>query len=417
VTRDEIVVAVPDFNDPSFDDFVDHFNKRYEFYGRKLRIVKVPQGSPRDQNTEAGPVDAAYEAHAFAFTTFYRQSLDVNVVQTTAARHGMISIIPYANQTTGDTYRDLAPYAWSYPPSADEIERDQGDFTCTSLKGKNAEFARGDLRVKPRRFAVLRSKGDHPLDLAGLNAALRRCSIDPPPVYDIKFNDDRDVALNTYLNMKDKGITSLLLFAHADDVTQWASKLPQDFQPEWITSGLAVPESEAQWHTVMPSTQRAGLLGTFTPNKFLPAADAPAWWAYRENHSEDDPDPTQDRHLYALGPSWHQAYRALLLLASGIQMAGPRLTPETFAQGLQRARFPNPGAGRAPYYQARVGFGPGDYTMTSGSAVSWWSESAPAYSGGGTKGGWCYVRRGARFERDWVDVSSELFDPAPENCR
>ncbi|MDQ1444187.1 MAG: hypothetical protein QOI20_651 [Acidimicrobiaceae bacterium] len=418
VTRDTITVAVPNYlDDPSFDDFVDHFNKRYELYGRKLRIVKVSFGSSRDENTEAAPVDAAAEAHAFAYSTFYLNNLNAEVVQRAAARHHMISVIPYSNQTTTDTYRELAPYAWSFPPAADELERDLGDFTCTSLNGKLAEFARGDLRVKSRRYAVLRSRSDHPLDMSGLNAALGRCGIDPPPVYDIKFNDDRDSVLRTYLTMKDAGTTTLLLTAHADDVTQWASKLPSDFEPEWVISGLAVPESEAQWHVVMPNAQRPGLFGVFPPNKFLPVADTPAWWAYRENHPEDSSDPTTDRHLYAQGATWNQAYRALLLLASGIQLAGPKLTPETFAQGLQRARFPNPGAGTAPYYQARVGFGPGDYTMSRGSAVVWWSDTAPAYSGGGTKGGWCYVRRGTRFERDWVDVSPELFDPNPGNCR
>ena len=49
-------------------------------------------------------------------------------------------------------------------------------------------------------------------------------------------------------------------------------------------------------------------------------------------------------------------YSSLLLLASGIQLAGPNLTPATFQAGLMRAdQFPNPGARGAPYFQARVG--------------------------------------------------------------
>ncbi|MDQ1444186.1 MAG: hypothetical protein QOI20_650 [Acidimicrobiaceae bacterium] len=420
VTRDEILVAVPEYLDnPNFEDFVDHFNKRYELYGRKLRIVKMPR-QPGDSNTTGAPVDAAAEAHAFAYLTFYLNDLDASEVQAAAARRHIVSVNPYANQTTSDRYRELAPYAWSFAPAADEMERDLGDLACTSLNGKTADFARGDLRVKERRFGVLRSTSSHPLDLSGLNAALRRCGIAPPPVYDIHFKDDRDAVLRTYLSMKDAGITTLLLVANADDVTQWASKLPGDFQPEWVVSGLAVPEQEGQWNLVMPSAQHAGLFGAFTPNKLLAPADVPALWAYREDHPDDTaPDPSADRRNLAMSFGWTQEYRALLLLASGIQLAGPKLTPETFAQGLQRARFPNPGAGTGPYYQARVGFGPGDYTMSSGSAVVWWADSAPAYGSQGVtrQGGWCYVQKGARFERDWVDVSTSLFDPNPANCR
>lgn len=113
-------------------------------------------------------------------------------------------------------------------------------------------------------------------------------------------------------------------------------------------------------------------------------------------------------------------YRTLLLLTSGIQAAGPRLTPASFAAGLQKVRFANPGAGNARYYQARVAFGRGDFAMTDSLAVVWWGETAPSYGGGGSgpTGGWCYMRRGARFDgAAWPHLEGELFDPDPRKCR
>jgi hypothetical protein len=87
-------------------------------------------------------------------------------------------------------------------------------------------------------------------------------------------------------------------------------------------------------------------------------------------------------------------YRNLLLIASGIQMAGPDLTPKTFQQGLQRAIFPNPDTGiRAGH----VGFAGGSHAMTVDAAEFWWSNTDPGplpdESTGGT---WCYVDHGAR---------------------
>ncbi|MDQ1438087.1 MAG: hypothetical protein QOK43_1716 [Acidimicrobiaceae bacterium] len=291
-----------------------------------------------------------------------------------------------------------------------------GDFACTSLVGKTAAFAGPDLRTSQRRFAVLRQRSaDDPLDVSALNAALRRCGIEPPPVIDVRFNDSRDEVARVELGLRDAHITSLLVFASTNDTSQWASKLSGQYHPEWIMSGLGWPEQESQWGLVMPAQFRSSVFGAFGVSKLLPASDTPSWWAFKEAHPDDDgADVGYGEFTY-----FHIAYRTLLLLASGIQMAGPRLTPESFAAGLQKARFPNPAAGMAPYYQSHIRFGPGDFTMTYGSAVVWWNDSAPSYTGGGIyqNGGWCYVRRGARFSRDWVDLSGELFSPDPRACR
>ena len=68
-------------------------------------------------------------------------------------------------------------------------------------------------------------------------------------------------------------------------------------------------------------------------------------------------------------------YNELLILAAGIQLAGPNLTPETFAQGLASTTFPNPGAAGAPFFQATVGFDPaalaGGRDPVLGAALAW----------------------------------------------
>jgi hypothetical protein len=63
------------------------------------------------------------------------------------------------------------------------------------------------------------------------------------------------------------------------------------------------------------------------------------------------------------------------VLAAGIQLAGPRLTPESFAEGLRSTTFPNPGAAAAPFYQATVGFEDGDASMTNDFNEFWFDPS------------------------------------------
>jgi hypothetical protein len=92
-------------------------------------------------------------------------------------------------------------------------------------------------------------------------------------------------------------------------------------------------------------------------------------------------------------------YWMLLSLASGIQMAGPNLTPSTFQHALQQTHFPNP---YSPQMEGAVGFDGGSYAMTTDAALTWWSDSAAGpYPDGGT-GTWCYVAHGRRYSlADW----------------
>src|SRR5205823_4261751 len=105
--------------------------------------------------------------------------------------------------------------------------------------------------------------------------------------------------------------------------------------------------------------QQSHMFGmTVIPKQQSPANDPP-WWAAREV------DPTFKVNAYYPGQAvpaqgvalenmyFQIEYRVLLLLASGIQMAGPRLTPAAFAAGLHRAVFPNP---PTPLFAGRAGF-------------------------------------------------------------
>jgi hypothetical protein len=101
-------------------------------------------------------------------------------------------------------------------------------------------------------------------------------------------------------------------------------------------------------------------------------------------------------------------YRWMLLLASGIQLAGPHLTPESFARGLQQADFPNPDN---PQRVGKVGFQSGRHGMTIDGAEMWWGEGAhPPYSDADWGGSLCYSGHGRRYQLgEWPDGPDDLF--------
>jgi hypothetical protein len=414
VTRDEVRIAVTRGQYDYARLLVDHFNRRYEFYGRKLRLVTVPYASePR-----LLAVSADEEAKAFAMII---DDLHGEKIQQEAARRHVVSALGAGGYADSGLYREMAPYAWTYAPAIDEIETSLGRFTCTSLGLGLARFAGAELRAKPRRYAVVTSKegGQRP-DLSALHATLSGCGIPVPDTVEIDQGSDDDAAYlsNTYARWQQDEITSILILAAADETTQFMSKLPKSFEPEWVVSGVNSHDNEAQWMVAAPPNHRRSLFGTFTSNKLLPKADTPSYWAFLDGPGPTEADETIPRDPAGDG-NFTRSYHAMLMLASGIQMAGANLTPESFAVGLQKAKFPNPGFGAAPYYQGHVDFGPGDFAMVDAASVVWWSDTTPSYGGGGVskEGGWCYVRKGARFDANWTDVSSELFNPDPRACR
>ena len=87
-----------------------------------------------------------------------------------------------------------------------------------------------------------------------------------------------------------------------------------------------------------------------------------------------------------------EVYRNLLMLYSGFQMAGPHLSPQTFADGLAHAVFPNP---TTPLMAGHVGFAGYTYSMTIDGAEFWWGNNQPSpYPD--TPGANCYVADGVR---------------------
>lgn len=403
VTANEIRVAVPEDVFPLFDAFLGHFNSRYELYGRKIRLVA----------TTSGLAEAAEEVGAFAAVSWNfdgRSSTDFGFARD-AARRGIVAVTGVAGFTeTEDDYRSAAPFAWSYRPPSDTLQRALGSFACSSLARRQAEYAGPQFRTSVRKFGiVVWQRPDAPsVPTAALKSALAACDVSAK-VYPIDGTRSDTVPMN--LMLSDRVTTALVLVDsfHISNEMMAASKV--GYQPEWVLVGLDA-DDEFQWAAASPPEQRGGLFGIAPFNKLLPGHDEPYMWALREGGT----DPST---LVGRMHTMDAAYRSLLVLASGVQAAGPHLTAQAMARGLQALRFPNPGHGAPPYYQAGVGFDVGDFAMVDDVAVTWWSETAPSYRNGTTTtGAWCYVERGKRFPPTAVpNVEDHLFSPDPGACR
>ena len=426
MTRDEIrVVAVCTYfcgdgtnYQASLQPLVEHFNRRYEFYGRRLQLKVVSRDSSNGNNPTAQRFvaeKADTEFRPFSLLSGPGSST-LRSLFAESSRRGMVGVSTGADDLTSADMTRWAPYMWSYGPPADVLERRTASFICASLVGKRAAHAGTRDALSQRKFAVLVPKRDAgPPPSEPLVTALERCGVTARvDEYDTSYLQGQPPPSVTTMvaAWRSEGVTSVISLATTiEENGPMAAASRSGYQPEWIHVGFDAQEGVTAYQTLSPQDQVAHVFGVASRNKVLPLADQP--WVAAMRESVPGYSPPDVNAVQNLGP----AYRRLLLLASGIQAAGPKLTPETFAAALARLRFPNPGAGRAPAWQAEVGFGGGRRWMVDDVALKWWEPTAEAHmEATSPSGSWCYVDRGARWSERFPDRDAAFFDRT-QPCR
>lgn len=416
VTENEIRIALPAV---PFEDalevrrLVDHFNKRYQFYGRKITLYIFnargglnAQPDPQLELADAKDVDERYEAFA-SLSTGGRFGSE-HLFYDELARRQIISIAHRAGSKTDEAYlRKFAPYRWTVLPGIDRMQRHVAESVCKVLAGKPASYAGPGSQAETRRFGLIYGRagdGTVPkLDL--LRADLERCRVTlAADVENVESDSDRN-STNTMLKMREAGVSSVICFCDNSEtrggLMQAASA--EQYRPEWIVSSFIDNDVDNSFSSALPD-QATHVLGVSFRNRTLPRQDMAWYWAMKDAHPDYDPP---DANGYPLA----SRYSALLLLASGIQMAGPVLTPQTFEQGLFRARFPNPGAGGPPFYQARIGFEGGRHAFISDATMYWYGTTERGTVDPASVGAVCYVENGKRYELGrWPRRTPAMFD-------
>jgi hypothetical protein len=423
----------------AFQNLEDFFNDRFEFYGRDINLEPIGDydhagsgdfgsgdngGQPNEYVQDANQVD---EMGAFAsLGSWFDMS---HRYEDELAARGIISA--YAVEPTRDDrhYRDNDPYQWSYAPTLDGVGDGLAGLLCHQLPDEIVAPVGDDpLADGNREFGYVVSGYSDlggPVDTTPIDTAIEaECGIDMP-----EPDSDRRVT-HTYngfpspqsvqtqmLRLREAGVTTVVCVCKVVDLrgTFMQAASNQGYYPEWVVTTFGQADFERYSGTGTPaSEQMRNTFGVSHRSRWVPTPDLPVDWAMKER------DPN-----FEWGDGFHQAqywqawrYPPLLLLATGIQEAGPNLTPETFAQGLQEAEFPNPDDYPYENYGAGdAGFG-GGHTMLDDAAAIWWDPSQES-TWGPDPGTWCYANNGERYRAgDWQNPHGDvrLFDESNAVC-
>jgi hypothetical protein len=390
VSEAEVRIAVPNWDDSIHPALQTFFNSRFEFYGRKLKLVKLGGSNSSDDPSaqEADAVKAHSEVKPFA-------SLDYNggnvYYYRKLARLGIVAASSQPIFTAGDL-AGLSPFVWQYPMGVDRMYANLGEWACKRLVGHKAVHGGPAEQGKDRKFGIIQqfySADDQP-SLEPLTKALQSCGAAVAPPVRYVYDLDPQKAANAVLQMKSADVTSVICLCQVLSMGNMAkSATGQGYFPEWLVSTYLLLDYNALFSASIPPEQRVHAFGlSFIPKQVRPS-DYPAGWAMREGDPRVSPRTT----AVDITPL-NIEYRTLLLIASGIQMAGPHLTPQTFAAALERTVFPNPDTS---IFAGHVGFPPAlGHGMTVDAAEIWWGEGRTGPTSDNTNGAFCYVDHGAR---------------------
>jgi len=385
VTRDEIRIAVPHgqgFETPRDDEnaIADFFNTHFEFYGRKIRLEQFyvtgdtfAEPKPTDMIADARYVHSPLKAFASlqyldrkgAEMPFYDELSRLKIVSVQGG--GMLS--------TEAHLRAHAPYEWSFGTATDVMFANIGQFTCAQLAGNPAKYGgpyNWSAGTPTRTFGVLSTitPDGSEADVSPLVNALRACNVKPTVIHANQAQQASD-AVNPIVQLSQAHVSTVMCICDGGSLRNFLTAAEaQGYDPEWEVSsylGDALDNTPNQ----TPPDQAQHLIGLSFNNKYLPNAQMPWYTAMRQG------DPNASIPTGTTGYQVDNFYEALLLVASGIQQAGPHLTPATFQAGLQRAVFPDPGVGAPPYYQSGIGYSSGSHAMKTDAGMVWFDNTQP----------------------------------------
>jgi hypothetical protein len=380
------------------------FNDRFQLYGRQIVTVDVSCGSGGDspQATMVQRADAiAAEKNVFAVVGCPDSGGREKYFFDELARKGIVSVTARPDLRTEADFQRAAPYEWNYYPPYDLDEHNMAAQACKLRDLPPPAYAPTSLGGKRSFGIVYTSYADSAsIDLHYMLDDLTACGIsvarkDILPVdfvagaadtgYQNRSATSTQQAQQAVAQLAVDGVTTVMFIAHAASTLQVLQQADSAaYHPEWMMGYFSY---NTGWGSgpQQPTDQWDHAFGFDYQNKLVAAPNNPWYWAVMQE------DPSYSWPYAPLRYNGWFCYEMQLLLASGLQMAGPHLTPQTFQAGLWQTHFPNP---PSAYFEGTVGFN-NDHTFMKDRAMVWYSSSGTGPWG--QQGVWCYVNHGRRY--------------------
>lgn len=358
-------------------------NARYQLYGRTIRLYKYDPGA----NDAAANAATAAELDQLGVFAVAGQG---PILGRELARRKIVYFGEVVDQWDDSFTEAHRPYVWTWHASATRMRQHAAEYICGRLANRPAKFAGSTYALQARTFGVVYDDIEGKHGGPELQRLVKeRCGIVIPNEAMVGFTSATDAAaLSTAVaRLQASNVTTVVAELN------WLSMISltnaaqaQGYSPEWLINGNGLNDVNVQGR-LMDQSQWNGHAFGFSAMEI----EAPQWIvnpsrsdeyrAYKELDPGGEPDGGPDIF-----------WSGIQQMANGIQMAGPRLTPETFEAGL----FSVPLREGPPNWAASGGYRPGNRGYATAVGEIWWDSSA--VDSDGTSGAYRWTRDGTRWK-------------------
>lgn len=404
-------------NLPMLRAYQRYFNDRYQTYGRFVHFYWQfrPNGNAEVRRADAAEARAKVDPFAVVNIAIGPFSEEYTLAMTADGVLAFASpFIDYGRQAK--FFRQYPGLLWSFGPSVEQRARIYASHVCSQVAGRSTQFSGNPEDAgKPRRLGLLRMSFAGLASQVAFGNEVRRelqaqCGVvpvverafDSPSSVRCVDGDDAVTAVNDMQAFREAGVTTILWVVSQDGchVTAAASL---GYRPEIVVAGDGIVESNGSGQLIDQTVwQHARAITPYT--RVVRHADRPCFVAAREADAQLRSD-----YIANYACDW---YPGILQLFTGVQVAGPRLTPESMDKGFHAIP---PHRGADPTVPACF-YEPDDYTCVKDAATQWWD---PAGQGPdeSRNGCWRMMEQGRRHLWDeWSSVELESRRGPDDRC-
>jgi len=305
-----------------------YFNTHFQFYGRKM-VINFFNGQGSLTNELQGNGQAQADADALTVGQQMKAFGDISAESEPYAdaleRQGVLGFgDPYMS---AEWHEQHAPYDWSIAVDGTVVASLSADYALQKLcpAGTPAAYAGGSLKNAPRKFATLAPENSfyqESVDVSRNMLTQGGCNPGDNVEYALDLGTESNQATNIIAKLQSDGVTTILCGCDPIiPVFLSGVAARQNYFPEFIITGTALTDADIVGQLWNPAFT-AHAFGISPSEAEVPSTQTVGYEAYKTVRSDE--------------PAFYVdlIYEQMDMLAIGLQMAGPDLTPENFMKGM-----------------------------------------------------------------------------------
>ncbi len=394
--------------DHTINVYAQFFSRYYQTYGRHVNVEifnsQAQLGDASGARADAVATDQQYHAFVNVGSSDVGGTGDSYLDET--ARRGIVNIAGEALPQS--FYAAHAPFVFGMLPSTDTSDAMVAEYIAKRLgTHSRARFGGADsnppVNGQPRRYGILYPTTNldgtpSTYSRVGDDVSARLAKEGIPTAakigYSLDVNTAETQATNAAQQFKAAKVTTVVCLCDPfSPIFGTKAATEQGYFPEWLQTGYQLQDSDFFARQYDPRQWQHNFGVSSLP--VAPKPQTTQWWrAYKSI------DPTTDPPIDA-----PLDFYSLLLAFSGLEGAGPRLDPRTFADGMFRVRLISDSPLVPSFFYTRT-----DYGGIKDAQEVWWDPKAVAPDG--QPGNYQSVDGGHRYLLgQWPTAPTTVFDP------